>query len=204
MCYARQYWNMNMKKKSSKKIVKSNCSSKNMKKSMKKKIVEKDCELELFKQKYENKIENLENDIKVANWEVFKQFRCIQIRSFLDLFDAKCLECKITERKVRFAQIAKSRLCELKEWGLTLEFFVENIMKFYHRMCDSAHPSFDIGTSFIIPENNLKSHEWRILAFLWEQYPLPLENLKMEKSENDIISALDFDKTIQVPTRVKL
>ncbi|RZC41450.1 hypothetical protein BDFB_014824, partial [Asbolus verrucosus] len=68
------------------------------------------------------------------------------------MFDIKCLESQYKERRKRSMNLQRAIYTSLRSGG-SLQNFLSQMM------CDSAHPSFDICTSFIIPEQQLATHE---------------------------------------------
>ncbi|XP_066260622.1 IgA receptor-like [Euwallacea similis] len=165
--------------------------------------VRKDAEIQLLKkelqitiQMYEIKLEKLDSEIRRKNWEIFEQNKHITVRGFLNETQLKNFDRTLSSRYHQFREFASQHQESLKSWGFTVVRFADAASKLYSRMCEAAHPFFSTEQICCIPENYLHEIEWRILGFLWETYPLPLEKLRMEKHDREAGRGLAESPTI--------
>ncbi|KAK5640135.1 hypothetical protein RI129_010946 [Pyrocoelia pectoralis] len=154
-------------------------------------------ENELLKLKHqiellEGKYETMKEALTQANWEKLAQSDLVSVRSFIDFFDRNRLNFHIRERNKRFDEFIEKKENELKEWGLSVGAFKKMFPMFYDKLCRSAHPTFNSSSQFIIINDCLEASEIKIVGFLWEVYPLPMENLVINDKDKCSIVLEDY------------
>ncbi|KAL1489477.1 hypothetical protein ABEB36_014365 [Hypothenemus hampei] len=166
-------------------------------------MLKKEAGIEMLKMNFKQEMENLKQEIAAANWTYFQSFKELHMRQFIQKFLDKNL-CNFRGNKVmKFAQFAKAKRNEqiLKEWRFdSPDVFVDAFSELSTSLNKTAHPSFSLSETLIVPVKMFTDTEFRVLGFLWETYKLPIHKFKVsypDKSEEGVAVYKDSEKTDQ-------
>jgi hypothetical protein len=65
--------------------------------------------------------------------------------------------------------------------------FVDFVMCFYKRQCESAHPEFNVNPAITIPESFMLKQDFKILGILWILYPMPTNKLLVATAQDGTV-----------------
>lgn len=114
-----------------------------------------------------------------------RRVNVLNIRSFIYEFKSKHFTefGHIKTRREKYSAFAKKNLSILKKYCATEDLFVDFIMGFYKRQCESAHPEFNVNPAIVIQESFMLKQDFKILGILWILYPLPSNKLLVATAE---------------------